>query len=82
MVAMDYTSAWTIIITVGTEAMEKATTSGKYAPNQAEKIREMAQTYELKSILKELDKLSPGSGKEPLPGKKKEPENTQMEFDF
>ena len=47
-----------------------------------EKIREMAQTYELKSILKELDKLSPGSGKEPLPGKKKEPENTQMEFDF
>lgn len=49
-------------------------------------IRAMAEQYELKSILKELDKLSSGgetSAPAPAAEKKKaEVEQTQMEFDF
>ena len=46
-----------------------------------EKIREMASAYELKSILKEVEKLSPGTDAS-SPGKKEPPQTTQMEFDF
>ena len=47
-----------------------------------DKIREMASAYELKSILKEVEKLSAGTLLSPAPEKKETPQATQMEFDF